>query len=40
MGRKREADDREKAKSAEERKAALRRRREIRDALLKVLRSG
>jgi hypothetical protein len=39
MGGKREPDERgEKAKSAEERKAALRRRREIFDVLMKVLR--
>jgi len=37
---KREPDDRKKALSAEERKAALRRRREIYDALMKVLRGG
>ena len=41
MGENREPDDREKALSAEERKtAALRRRREIYDALMKVLRGG
>jgi len=40
MGGKREPDDREKALRAEERKAALRRRREIFDALMKVLRGG
>jgi hypothetical protein len=40
MGEKREPDDREKAVMAEERKAALRRRREIFDALMKVLRGG
>jgi hypothetical protein len=41
MGVKREPDDREKALGAEERKAAaLRRRREIYDALMKVLRGG
>jgi hypothetical protein len=39
MGEKRE-DDREKALRAEQRKAALRRRREIFDALMKVLRGG
>jgi hypothetical protein len=39
MGGKR-SDDREKPLSAKERKAALRRRREIRDALLKVLRGS
>ena len=39
MGEKRE-DDREKALRAEEQKAALRRRREIFDALMKVLRGG
>ena len=39
MGEKRE-DDREKALRAEERKTALRRRREIFDALMKVLRGG
>ena len=39
MGEKRE-DDREKALRAEERNAALRRRREIFDALMKVLRGG
>jgi hypothetical protein len=38
MGGKRESDDREKPLSAKERKAALRRRREILDALLKALR--
>src|SRR4029079_13414910 len=41
MGENREPDDREKALSAEERKtAALRRRREIYDALMKALRGG
>ena len=40
MGGKREPDDREKALRAEELKAALRRRREIFDALMKVLRGG
>jgi hypothetical protein len=40
MGGKREPDNREKAKASEERKAALRRRREIFDALMKVLRGG
>jgi hypothetical protein len=39
MGCKREPDEREKEKN-EARKAALRRRREILDALLKVLRGG
>jgi CRISPR/Cas system-associated protein Cas7 (RAMP superfamily) len=40
MGAKREQDEREKSMSAKERKAALRRRREILDALMKVLRGG
>jgi hypothetical protein len=40
MGGKREPDDREKALRTKERKAALRRRREIFDALMKVLRGG
>jgi hypothetical protein len=40
MGAKRERDEREKPISAKERKAALRRRREILDALMKVLRGG
>jgi len=40
MGRKREPDDREKVLSAKEQKAALRRRREILDALMKVLRGS
>jgi len=40
MGGKRESDDREKALRAEEQRAALRRRREIFDALMKVLRGG
>jgi hypothetical protein len=40
MGGKREPDEREKAKIAAARKAALRRRREIFDALMKVLRGG
>ena len=40
MGGKRESDDREKALRAEEQKVALRRRREIFDALMKVLRGG
>jgi hypothetical protein len=40
VGCKREPDEREKAKSAEERKAALRRRREIFAALMRVLRGG
>jgi hypothetical protein len=40
MGGKREPDDREKVLRAKERKAALRRRREIFDALMKVLRGG
>jgi hypothetical protein len=38
MGKKREPGEREKALSAADRKAALRRRREIFDALMKVLR--
>jgi hypothetical protein len=38
MGGKREPDDREKPLTAKEQKAALRRRREILDALLKALR--
>ena len=40
MGGKREREERAKALSAKERKAALRRRREILDALLKALRGG
>ena len=40
MGDKSEPDDREKALRAEEQKAALRRRREIFDVLMKVLRGG
>jgi hypothetical protein len=40
MGGKRKRDEREKPMSAKERKAALRRRREILDALMKVLRGG
>jgi hypothetical protein len=40
MDGKREPDDREKVPSAKEQKAALRRRREIFDALMKVLRGG
>jgi hypothetical protein len=40
MGGKREPDDREKPLSVKQQKAALRRRREIFDALMKVLRGG
>jgi hypothetical protein len=40
MGGKREPENQKKALSAKERKAALRRRREIFDALIKVLRGG
>jgi hypothetical protein len=40
MGWKREPDDRKKALSAKKQKAALRRRREIFDALMRVLRGG
>jgi len=40
VGEKREPEDRKKPLSAEEQKAALRRRREIFDALMKVLRGG
>ena len=40
MAEKRERADREKSLSAKQRKAALRRRREILDALMKVLRGG
>jgi hypothetical protein len=40
MGGKREPDDREKALSAKDDKAALRRRREILSALMKVLRGS
>jgi hypothetical protein len=40
MGEKREPHDREKALRAEKQKAALRRRREIFDVLMKVLRGG
>ena len=40
MGGKREPDKEEKPMSAKERKAALRRRREIFDAVMKVLRGG
>jgi uncharacterized protein YaiL (DUF2058 family) len=40
MGEKREQTDRERPLSAKQRKAALRRRREIFDALMKVLRGG
>ena len=40
MGGKREPDDREKTQRAKEREAALRRRREIFDALMKALRGG
>jgi hypothetical protein len=40
MGGKGKPDDREKALRAKERKAALRRRREIFDVLMKVLRGG
>jgi hypothetical protein len=40
MGGKREPEDGRKLPSAKEQKAALRRRREIFDALMKVLRGG
>jgi hypothetical protein len=40
MAGKREPEVREKTLSAKERKAALRRRREVRDALLRVLRGN
>ena len=40
MGEKREPADRERPLSPKERKAALRRRREIFDALMKILRGG
>jgi hypothetical protein len=40
VGEKREPAERRKPLSAKERKAALRRRREIFDALMKVLRGG
>ena len=40
MGKKREPGEREEALSEEERKAALRRRREILDALMRVLRGA
>jgi hypothetical protein len=40
MGEKREPADQQRPLSAAERKAALRRRREIFDALMKVLRGG
>ena len=40
MGEKREQTDRERPLSAKQRKAALRRRQEIFDALMKVLRGG
>jgi len=40
MSKKREPGECEKALSAAERKAALRRRREILDALMKILRGG
>jgi len=40
MGEKHEPGDQEKVVSANERKAALRRRRQIFDVLMKVLRGG
>jgi len=40
MGEKHEPADQEKVVSANEQKAALRRRRQIFDALMKVLRGG
>jgi len=40
MGEKNEPADQEKVMSANEQKAALRRRRQILDALMKVLRGG
>jgi hypothetical protein len=40
MGEKREPEERPRPLSAKEQKAALRRRREVLDALMKVLRGG